>query len=104
MSLFISCSGPQEPAIEPQEPASGDTNITIKNEMDKFSYALGVSMASQMTQFVSFGLDSLNMDIYLQAVRETVLKKELQIPVDEANQFVRTYMMEMRDKMMNKTK
>ncbi len=65
------------------------TDKQIKGELEKFSYALGMSVASNL---IKSGVKTINPDLFLKAVKDTFSGELPQILPDEANQILENFM------------
>ena len=59
--------------------------------MDKVSYALGLGIGSQLK---SMGADSLNIDDFAQAIKDTISGAELKFSHKESQQIVQEFFKE----------
>ena len=63
--------------------------------MDKLSYALGIGIGRQLAQM---GADSLNIDDFAQAIKDTIGGQSLQVSDSEAQQLVNSFFQEQEAK------
>ena len=80
ISSFISCNGQQKMKNE---------KITLKSNMDKVSYSIGVNIASSLRKQ---GLDSVNVDILAQAMKDVINKDSLLLDEAAAMQTIQSYL------------
>ncbi len=64
-------------------------NKDIKTKEEKLSYALGMSIASNL---INSGVKSLNIDLFAQALKDLYAGKQPAITPDEANQILDSFM------------
>ncbi|WP_294082316.1 FKBP-type peptidyl-prolyl cis-trans isomerase [Proteiniphilum sp. UBA5384] len=65
--------------------------------MDKLSYALGMSMASNL---MNSGLDQIDVESFVKAFTEIMNNTAPSISPQEANQIIQSYFSQMQDKML----
>lgn len=67
--------------------------------MDKLSYALGMSMASNL---MNSGLKNIDVDSFVKAFTEIMDNKTPSMSPQEANQILQDYFTKQQDEMLNK--
>jgi FKBP-type peptidyl-prolyl cis-trans isomerase len=77
-------AAPAEGAAQPAAPA--DTELT-QEEIDKLSYAIGAEMGNSVKMQIEMGGVDLNMDVLLNAIRETAVGGEPKMSQDELQAF-----------------
>lgn len=65
------------------------TDKKFSNELDQFSYALGMSIAGNLIQS---GVKSMNPDIFLEALKDTYAGEMPKLLPDEANKILEEFM------------
>ena len=64
------------------------THTPLKNDVDSFSYALGMNISSS---FKSAGIDTLNFDVFKEAIQHALIDNHLDMDGNKANEIVTTY-------------
>lgn len=94
----------KKPATQTNKPANpsgnGQTPATMKNALDSFSYALGVSMAEF---YKSQGIKDINLDLVNQALND-VKKSTAKMSEEECNSIIMNYMESMKSEKAAATK
>ncbi len=94
--LFVACASQQPaavaPAPSPTPAATTDPGPLMKNALDSFSYALGMSMAGFYKQQ---GIDELNTKLLIQAL-EDVKKDTARMDEEAVNNAIVSYMQDVK--------
>lgn len=79
----------------------GEKEVTLDNERDSVSYALGLNVAEG---FKRSNLDSIEVDAFAQGLKEQLGGEETKVSVDEANGIIQAYLEKERVKQFESVK
>ncbi len=66
----------------------------LKNDVDSFSYALGINIASS---FKAAGIDTLNYAIFNEAIKHAMIDNHVDMDGNKANEVVNTYVTKIKE-------
>jgi len=75
--MFLSCNGQKK-----------NTEIKLTNQVDSVSYGIGIMIGGNISKD---GLDSLNLDVLMQAMRAAIHKDSLKLDQQQANMVIQQY-------------
>jgi FKBP-type peptidyl-prolyl cis-trans isomerase FklB len=72
--------------------------VSLQNQVDSVSYGIGVAIGNNLKKD---GLDSVNLDVMLKAMRATIAKDSLLMDMQQAQMAIQQYLQEIKTKKGN---